>query len=242
MVKGVSIKFKSYGESVPALLRVIKFSEELKKHEKIVLKPNLIRGLKTEGTPVQFVEEVLKFCMENKNPAAEIFIAEGCDGVDTGDVFYEHGYKRLAEKYGVGMIDLNNAESEEVEHPDFMKFESIHYPQILKESFVISLPILREDFETGISASLDNMLGAYPARHYRGLFSYEKKKIKKFNVKHQIHDILKCKMPELAIIDASEKGFLLAGQPLEMDKQAAKLMGFEVNEIPHLKLIDETFG
>ena len=41
MVKGVAVKLKSYEETVPKLLKVIKFDEELKKHERIVLKVNL---------------------------------------------------------------------------------------------------------------------------------------------------------------------------------------------------------
>ena len=49
-------------------------------------------------------------------------------------------------------------------------------------------------------------------------------------------------MPDLAIIDASAKGSLLAGQPLEMDKQAARLLGKEWKSIQHLKLLDESFS
>ena len=46
-------------------------------------------------------------------------------------------------------------------------------------------------------------------------------------------------MPNLAIIDASEKNVLLAGQPIEVDKQAAKLLGKDWKQVGHLRLIDE---
>jgi len=52
---------------------------------------------------------------------------------------------------------------------------------------------------------------------------------------------LKCKMPNLAIIDASEKDQIIIGQALEMDKQSAKLLGLDWKNT-YLKLIDESFS
>lgn len=242
MVKGVAVNLKSFEETVPKILKMIKFDDELKKHEKIVLKPNLISGDPETCTNVQFAEQVLKFVIENRNPGTEVFIAEGCDGQETEEVYQKLGYNTLAEKYGIGLLDLNQTESEEIENPDFLKFDSIHYPKILSESFVISIPSLKKHDELKISASLDNMIGAYPAKNYRGFFSSGKNKLHKYDLKYQIHDIIKCKVPDFAIIDASELGLVLVGQPLEMDKQAAKAAGFNWREIPHIKLVDESLS
>ncbi|OIO81781.1 hypothetical protein AUJ84_00080 [Candidatus Pacearchaeota archaeon CG1_02_32_132] len=241
MVKGVAIKFSSYGETIPKLLNLIKFDKELKKHDKIVLKPSLIEGEKEKSTKAEFVEQILKFCAENKNPGTEIFIAEGCDGADTENIFDKFGYRELSEKYGVGLIDLNHSETEVIERDDFLRFSDIYYPKILKESFVISLPFLREDNELEMAGSLSNMIGAFPSSKYTGFFSSNKNKIRKWPMKYAIHDILKCKMPEFSIIDASSKGGILAGQPLEMDKQAAKALKHDWKQIGHLKLVDEGF-
>jgi uncharacterized protein (DUF362 family) len=239
MVKGLSIKFKDYEKTLPTLLKMIKFDVELKKHENVVLKPNLISGIREECTKAEFVEPILKFCMENKNPGTEIFIAEGSDGRDTREVFEELGYKDLSEKYGVGLIDLNKAEVEEIVNNDFLRFDEIMYPKILLNSFVISLPSLVVNSEGEISASLHNMLGAFPEKYYRGFFGFGKDKIKKFPLKYQIHDVIKCKMPEFAILDASEKGVILAGQAFEMDKQSARLMGLDWRSVEHLDLLNE---
>jgi len=242
MIKGVSVKLKSYDETIPKLLKLVKFHDELKKHEKILLKPNLISGEKDKSSKVEFVESVLKFCMENKNPGTEIFIVEGCDGRETLDVFDELGYTNLSSKYGIGLIDLNNTEVEEIQNTEFLRFDNVKYPRILLDGIVVSLPLLRQDEELGISASLDSMLGAFPAKHYKSFFSKEKNKLKKFPVEDIIHDILKCKMPNFAIIDASEKELIIAGQPLEMDKQAAKALGVNWEETKHLKLIHDSFS
>jgi uncharacterized protein (DUF362 family) len=239
MAKGISIKFKSYSETIPKILELIKLEKELKKFSKIILKPNSKSS--SSFTPPEFVESVLNYCLTNKDPDAKVFIAEGSEGEDTMDVFEAVGYKKLAEKYSIGLIDLNNAESEEVQNGDFLKFDSIMYPKILLESFVISLPKLTDDVELEMLGSLSNMIGAFPARYYKGLFSSQKAKIRRWPLKYSLHDLWKCKVPDLAVIDASENGVILAGVPFEMDKQAAKILGKEWRSISHLRLYEESF-
>ena len=180
--------------------------------------------------------------MENKSPGSDIILAEGCDGADTRDLFDESGFTRLAEKYSIGIIDLNESSSIEVQNPEFLRFKSIHYPELLLNSFVITATPVRKHEDLGLSASLDTMLGAFPGYIYRGFFSSTKKKLREHPIKYQIHDILKCKMPDLAIIDSAEKGFLITGKPLDMDKQAAKLFGLDWNDIAHIRLVDESFS
>jgi uncharacterized protein (DUF362 family) len=243
MAKGVSIKFRSYSETIPRLLELINLGKELKKHSKIILKPSLkpIEGEKSLSTPVAFVEQVLRFCLKNKNPVAEIFIADGADGADTMDLFNKLGYAKLAERYSVGLLDLNSADAERMEQYDFAKFSEIMYPKILKESFVISLPLLIPNEEISFEGALSNMLGAFPAKYYKGFFSRTKSKIKKWPLKYSVHDILKCKMPDFALIDSSDKGVILAGLPRDADKQAAKLLGIEWKDVGYLRLVEETF-
>jgi len=241
MAKGVSIKFRTYQDTIPRLIGLIKLEKELQKHDKIVLKPSL-KNHEVQNTPAEFVEEVLKYCLEHKKPEAQILIAEGSDGEQTMEMFESSGYKALSEKYNIGLIDLNEAEVEEIQDGEFMKFESISYPRILIDSFVISLPKLSEDSESEMQASLSSMLGAFPSKYYQGIFARKKSKIRKWPIKFSIHDILRCKMPNFAIIDASEQGAIIAGVPLDMDKQAAKLLGKEWKSISYLRLVDESFS
>jgi len=113
---------------------------------------------------------------------------------------------------------------------------------LLKNSFVVSLPYLRDDEELELAGSLSNMIGAFPAGPYTGFFSSIKNKIRKWPIKYSVHDILKCKVPDFAIIDASDNGVILAGQALEMDKQASKLLGIDWKEVGYIKLVDESFS
>ncbi len=241
MAKGVSIKFRSYKETIPKLLTLIKLNNELKKHNKIVLKPSL-RNEKTRNSDVTFVESVLQYCLEHKNSDAQVFIAEGSDGANTIEMFDKRGYRELSEKYSIGLIDLNTTEVEQIQDGEFLKFEKIMYPKILLDSFIISLPVLSDDSDIEVQGSLSNMIGAFPSDYYQGIFSKSKNKIRKWPVKFAIHDILKCKTPEFSVIDASENGVILAGIPLDMDKQASKLLGKDWKSISHLRLIDESFS
>ncbi len=237
--KGVSIKFKSYFETVPKLLEVTKFDSFIKKYDSIVLKP-FLRDVNSPNTPVDFTESVLKFCMENKNPETQVYIAEGSDGMSTEEVFSKAGYKKLAEKYNISLIDLNTAETEETFPLNSTIFESVHYPKILKDSLIVSLPKLSLDSELEIVSSLSNMVGAYPSKHYSGWFSSNKNKIRKEPIRYAVHDIVRCKSPDVAIIDASEQGFILTGTPLEIDKQASMLLKKEWKSIPHLSMIHDS--
>jgi len=241
MAKGLSIKFSSYGETVPKILDLIKLDQELKKHSRIILKPCL-SNLESNNTSPEFLEAVLKYCIENKHPAGDILIAEGSDGQDTMEMFEHSGYRKLAEKYAIGLIDLNKAEVDPIYNSDFLKFDNIIFPVILKDSFIISLPRVAPDSETVISGSLSNMIGTFPAEYYSGFFSKGKNKIRTHPIEFSIHDILKCKMPNLAVLDSSEYGSIIAGVPFEMDKQAAKLLGESWEDIPYLKLIEESIS
>ncbi len=241
MTKGVSIRFRSYSETVPKLLEVLKLDKELPKHDKIVLKPSLRNATSIHTSPA-FLEQVLRFCLAYKASDAEVFIAEGSDGADTMELFENVGYKALAERYNVGLIDLNHAEVDEMVNGDFLKFDKIMYPRILRQSFVISLPALADDAELEMQGALSNMIGAYPASHYKGFFSRDKNKIKQWPLKYTIHDILLCKMPEFAIIDASAQGVILAGLGLDMDLAGARLLGKDEKSISHLKLVKDSIS
>lgn len=239
MAKGASIKFHSYEKTVPKLLELLNLKYELKKYDKVVLKPHLT-GHEEDSTNAEFVEAVLSFCLENKNPITEVFIAEGADGYNTSDLFTAYGYDILAEKYNVTLVDLNNSETDEIQDDAFLKFSTIHYPKLLTESFVISLPPLKESEETGIVGSLATMLGAYPAKNYTGFFSRNKNKIRKWPIKYSIHDSLICKTPDFAIVDASENGSIFAGIPFEIDKQLARYLGIDWQKVSYLNLLNES--
>ena len=238
MAKGLSIKFTSYEKSVPKVLELVNLQKELKKYDNIVIKVPLNPDSENKLS-LEFLESVLKFVIMNKNPISSVYIAEGADGGDTIELFEKEGYSSLSEKYGVGLLDLNTAETEEIRDGEFLELQEIQYPKLLLNSFILSLSKTTHSNFLGIEGSLSSMIGAYPANYYRGFFSKGKSKLTKYNIKNVIHDILKCKMPDFAVVDASNEGMILAGLPLEMDKQASRLINLDWRSIQYLRLLDE---
>ena len=77
-------------------------------------------------------------------------------------------------------------------------------------------------------------------KHYKGLFTSTKSKLHRWPIQYAVHDITQIKMPDLAITDASDQGVILAGQPLAVDKQSAKLLGLDIEDVPHLELVNDS--
>ncbi len=245
----VEQQFVSYEESVPKLLHLANFEDIIKHEKKIILKPNLtIAKAFPVTTDPMFVEQIIKYIRKH-NEKAEIVIAEGSGGCETKECFKKLGYEQLSEKYHVPLIDLNEAETIKKHSKKFKKYVYIEYPKVLLDGFLISLPVLKGHVTAKATISLKNMLGCFPARHYGGNW---KVGMHKWPIEYSIHDILVCKMPDYAICDASialleheingypkEMNLLLAGNPLEVDKKGALLLGYDWKRVPHLALADE---
>jgi len=243
------IKFSNYEKSIPELLDSLNFGRNVAKEEKIILKPNLtcFKEFPTTTHP-KFVEEIIKY-IRKYNQKAKIIIAEGSGGDPTEKCFQELEYGVLSEKYNIPLINLNTAETLRIEKPEFKKFDFIDYPKLLLDGFLISLPVLKEHIEATVTISLKNMLGCYPSKHPHKDWKAE---MHKWHIDYSIHDIIVCQYPDFAICDASvgqmkneihgipkEFNLLLAGEPLELDKRGAVILGHNWEKIRHLVFIDE---
>jgi len=225
------------------------FSKKIEKENKIILKPNLTccKEFPTTTHP-KFVEEIIKY-IRKYNKEAELIIAEGSGGDPTEKCFKALGYKELSEKYNIPLINLNAVETLRIENPEFKKFSFIDYPKILLDGFLISLPVLKEHIEATVTISLKNMLGCYPSAQDGKNWKTE---MHQWHIDYSIHDIVVCRYPDFAICDASvgqlkneiygpqkEFNLLLAGEPLELDKRGAFILGHDWEKIRHLVFIDE---
>jgi len=244
------LDFRSYEESVPALLESCGLARMLKGKRLVILKPNLTcNKAPPTTTPVRFVERIVKYIKENSD--AKIIIAEGSGGNSTQESYHELGYRRIAERYGIELIDLNTSEIVTIKSEMFLRFDEIYFPKIMLDGFVISLPILKEHSQASITVSLKNMLGCFPSRYYSEGKPW-KGKIHKWPIEYSIHDILVCKFPDFAVCDANiaqlgnevhgrpkKIGKLIAGSPLDVDKRGAELLGHEWRRIKHIVLAEK---
>jgi len=252
MARLASVKFTSYEESVRSVLDELNIRSVLHRQSKILLKPNLTCNRQPPvTTPASFVREILEYCLGCSK--AKILIAEG-SGSNTGNCYRDLGYLDMARQYGIKLIDLNEEEVVVKRSSLFKKFDYIYFPKVLEDGFLISLPVLKEHGEAKVTISLKNMLGSFPKGRYQGE-KYEgswKAKMHQWPVDYSIHDILVCKFPDLAIVDASvgqkggevsgtpeEFGLILAGDPLEVDKKGAEILGRDWRKIKHIRWADE---
>jgi len=244
--------YVSYEESIPELLKKAKFKELILKEKKIILKPNLTKckAFPTTTEP-HFVEEIIKY-IKKANKKAKIIIAEGSGGSSTEKCYKRLGYEEMAQKYDIELVDLNSAKTIKRRSKKMKKFKTIEFPKVLTEGFLISLPVLKGHSKTKVTISLKNMIGCYPSYHYQTPGHTWKNKLHLGGVDTSIHDVLTVKFPDYAICDASiaqleheingfpkEIGTLLAGQPLEVDKKGALLLGYDWKRIKHLTLAEE---
>jgi len=247
MKKIALVKFSSYRESIPSVLDELGAREVLSQQSKIALKPNLVCNRKPPvTTPVNFTKEVLNYCLDCSK--AKILIAEGASA-NTWDCYKNLGYLDLAKRYGIKLIDLNEEEVMVKQSSLFKKFDYIYFPEVLEDCFLISLPVLKDHIEAKVTISLKNMLGCLPKGKYKGE-KYEgswKAKMHRWPVDYSIHDVLVCKFPDLAIVDAStgQRGhevsgtpekfnLILAGDPVEVDKKGAEILGKDWREVKHI--------
>ncbi|MHC4624120.1 MAG: DUF362 domain-containing protein, partial [Planctomycetota bacterium] len=161
------VKFTNHERSVGVALDLVGAAGKLPQRGLVIIKPNLTN---TAGPPVttdvRAAEALYEYCRSNSK--AEIAIGEGCgDGV-TAETFEANGYKRLADRYGIRLIDFNEEEAVLLKRQDTFVLKEFYIPEIVKDAFVISLPVLKDHSLTVTTVAMKNMFGIAPARFYRG--------------------------------------------------------------------------
>jgi uncharacterized protein (DUF362 family) len=246
------VDFTSYRESVPKALDAAGAAEVLGRQTAILIKPNLINAspfpITTAPECVEAVIEYVRSCSE-----AKIVVGEGCGdpGLETDEVFDRLGYRELAERQGVELVDLNQAPLEELSNQGCPVFRKMHLPEIALSHYLISVPVLKAHSFAEITGTLKNMIGLAPPKYYSGRFGTWKKAVFHRRMHQSIIDLNKYRTPDLSLVDATvgmpdyhlggarcdpPVNKLIAGfDPLAVDRRSAELLGQRWQEIEHLK-------
>jgi hypothetical protein len=159
----------------------------------------------------------------------------------------ESGTADVARSLGLEMIDLNHDEQVMVQAPDAYVMGEFGVARTAYEADVIvNLPVIKTHGRTGITCALKNMKGV--------LRGAEKKRTHRTGLDRAIVDLNRVMKPHLVVVDALVG---LAGThtrpedrvPLNcvvascdavaVDTVCAAMLGFEVDEIHHLRLAGE---
>lgn len=244
--------FESYQNTIPKILTECGLSDVIKEQNQILIKPNLTTNVKPPTTtPVQLVEEIIKFCQ--KNSQAKIIIGEGSGGCDTTKAFEELGYLELSKKYQIELLDLNRA--------DRVYKNGIALPKIAFESFIINVPVLKEHSAAKLTAAMKNVFGFYLNREYVNKIGrwagsifrlgwWNKSELHMIGVNKSIVKLNQLIKFDFNIVDGSigqrgnevhgtpckpPIGKIIAGyDPKEVDKQCALLLKLDPQKISYL--------
>jgi len=253
MPKVAKVKFTDYQTSIARALDLIDAGPRLPASRLIIIKPNLTNSSPPPvTTDVAAAEAVYLYC--KAHTSAPIAIGEGCGSGKTPDVYAALGYTKLSEKYGIDLIDFNTTDSVRLTDKNAHQLTEFHMPEIVPDSFIISLPVLKDHSFTVTTAAMKNMFGIAPGKFYHG--SWNKSQLHTPSPDKSIVDICAYKKPDLSIVDASvvlrgmhlagEKiplGLILAGfDPVATDTVAAALLGHDPNNLPYLTLADGHLG
>jgi uncharacterized protein (DUF362 family) len=253
MGRVAKVKFVDYKTSIAEALDLVGAAAQLPQKGLIIIKPNLTNSSPPPVTTnVAAAEAVYRYCKTYAK--AEIVIGEGCGSGRTSDVFAALGYTALAKKYGLKLIDFNEAESVLLQNSKAFQLKQFYMPTIVREAFVISLPVLKDHSFTTTTIAMKNMFGIAPGKFYAG--SWNKSKLHSPSTDKSVVDICLYKKPDLSVVDASValKGNHLSGRhknigiilasfdPVAVDAVGSELLGYNPNRLEYLRLADGLLG
>ncbi len=256
--KVVVVKGKDPYRTTQKALQHFSFKEW--KGRSVLIKPNGARlSLPGEGvtTHPRVVEALVDFLREQG--AGDVAIGESCIfGVDSKEAFLMNGLKGVSERKGIELIDLDQALPMEMTLSEGKVLKKIKIPVTLKRfDSIISVPVMKTHMHTRVTLSLKNMKGALWRREKARLHQLQgNQSLLKGNkaLDLAISDMALVLFPHFALIDGmigmegmgpsygvkKEAGLIIAGtNPVSTDAVAARLMGFQPREIPHLFLSAE---
>lgn len=245
------IYFTDYRSSVKTALDKIEAAKAIAAENKILLKPNLVNSSPPPvTTEPEFCRAVIEYVLA-ANPDAEIIIAEGCGDLnyETDYVFETLGYERLAEEYGIKLLDLNHAPLCEKKMEGAKVFPTIYLPEIAFTHKLISLPNLKAHSLAGVTGAIKNMMGFAPPSHYNA--GSWKKSFFHQQMQQSVKELNMFIPPWLSVMDASvglaeyhlggalcdpDPELILASfDAVELDRRAAEILGLNWHDIGHLR-------
>jgi len=209
--------------------------------DRALIKPNL-NDFESFTSP-ELTASLIELLFDNN--IKNVFIAESTFGNEfiTEKHFEKSGYYEIAKKFNIELINLNksNVFEKQVKNPliiDKIKFGE----EVEKATKIINIPVMKVHYATGISLCLKNLKGL--------LSKDEKKHFHEIGLDNAIVDLCNTIKIDLNIIDCTScmetmgpKGgdifnmnLLIAGKNAgEVDFIGSKVMGYELDEVNHLK-------
>lgn len=234
-----------YGEDPRAMVEVLlmrlKPEADLPREATIGIKPNLVLAKPASSgatTHPEIVEGIIGY-FQSRGYSNLIIMESSWVGARTEQAFQVCGYRELATKYGVELIDLKK---DRTVKRKVAGEELAVYAAPLGVDYLINLPVLKAHCQTKLTCALKNLKGCIP--------DHEKRRFHQLGLHRPIAQLASVLPVSLTIVDAlcgdlsfeeggnpTPMGRLFAGtDPVLLDSYAASLLGLETAEIPYLEL------
>lgn len=251
------VQFREARSAVREALKLCNGMVGLKSGDKILIKPNLVGwDVDLPVPPYGMVAtSALIFAL------VRILAEEGFQKITIGEgplmipktlgrvMFETFGYERLRERYGVELADFNEEGFEEV---DFGDFKLSVAKKVLEADKIINLPVLKTHNQTRVSLGLKNL---------KGCLNRESKMLchgRNPDDLDRLFPRLIEKLPvALTVIDGVytlEKGpsytgrairkdlVIASADPYACDVVGAEILGYRVEDVPHLRHFADAHG
>jgi len=242
-------------EAVRRAVRLVHGMSVIRPADTVLIKPNLIRPSPSGSgiiTDARVTEAVVELVLEHG--PKRVIIGEGSSvgydfpgQVDSLTAMEVSGTAEVARKFGLQMIDLNHDEVVQVEAPDAYVMHTFGVARTaLEADVIIDLPVIKTHARTGITCGLKNMKGVLPGK--------EKKRTHQLGLDRGIVDLNRVMKPHLTVVDGIvgragthtrdadrvALNCIVAGTDVvAVDAICATVMGFDVEDILHIRLADE---
>lgn len=244
---------------IPILLDAAGLADIMPRSSRVVIKPNLVADQPPPmTTPVGLVLEVVRY-VQSTRPDCEIVVGDGCGSLkyDTCHVFASLGFAAMAAEVGVALQDLNEAPLRRLTNSQCRRWPVMYLPELVLDSFLISVPVLKAHSMAGVTLTLKNMMGAAPPAYYQQDGHWRKASFHE-DIQSAVFDLNRYRTPDFSVLDAtvgmSEAHLwgpvcdppinrLAAGaDPVAIDAYGAGLLGVDWREIGHIAMAHGVLG
>lgn len=226
----------------------------------VLVKPNIGR-VSVPGTGVctdpEVVRGVVRFFVQHG--AGRVLVGDGpIWGVDIWKALEQTGIRAVCAEEGVECVDMDAYGSITIPIPHGVVVDSLKFSALIRQvDCIVSVPVMKTHMYTGATLGIKNMKGC--------LYKMEKTKLHRINkpvpdagkgrvLDYGIADMASVVLPDYTVVDGTigleglgpsvgsprPVGVVLASKDVvACDVAALRLMGMQLEDVPHLRLIAE---
>lgn len=244
---------------VPRLLNAAGLADLLPRSVRVVIKPNLVADQPPPmTTPVGLVHEIIRY-LQSTRPDCELIVGDGCGSLkyDTCHVFASQGYTAMAEAAGVTLLDLNEASLRRLANAQCRRWPVMYLPEVVLDSFLISVPVLKAHSMAGITLTMKNMMGAAPPAYYQQNGHWRKASFHE-DIQSAVFDLNRYRTPDFTVLDATVgmpeahlwgpvcdppiNRLAVSADPVAIDAYGAGLLGVDWRQVGHISMAHGVLG